>query len=466
MRGKVNAIAFAVLAVNALVWAGGMCETHSIDSIILEEERTVSVYLPEGYDTAGGEGLPVVYWHSHGDSCWPETLEPKVEAMIGEGLIDPFIVVFFENQCVPFPDDPVMGLRTFWSLFLDTPATGDHRGYVIDELIPWVDQTFNTIPERSHRFITGHSLNAYGPWRMALERPDLFSKISGMQGFYEWSFVWDRYQSVVAEAQAAGESPPYQYAVQNGYFSFMLHAFSAILLPSDNGPPWYDFPLDDEGQPIEGLWQRMFDQDIAAIIDRVPDSARMLDLYFGVEQQDDTAPGQAENLADMLGEHAIPFVVHSYQGGHGGTDFVLNRIPVHLTHFMPIKATAEVSPRIADPRLYPGLLRLVVELPGDLDVVDIDCSTLTLIDIDGGRLPSPIGCVDDCEISDINGNGRSDLSAWLPSDRMMRSATATGAKAGDTVELTIRGELADGRFFQATDTATLANVPLDASEIE
>jgi S-formylglutathione hydrolase FrmB len=447
-----------ILAAAAPAWADGVCETHTIDSALLGEQRTVSVYLPEGYVPVG-EGFPVIYWHDHGDSCWPDTLLPTVEAMIGGGLIDPAVVVFFETYDAPFPDDPDVGSDTSWSFMLNSPLMGPFRDYVVDELIPWVDWNYNTVPDRSHRFMTGHSGNAYGPWRLALERPDLFSKISGMQGLYQWTIMQRRCHAVYLEALAAGESPPYQYAVGNGFWTFMFHAMSAVLLQNDNGPPWYDFPLDGDGEPIDALWQQIFDQDIAAIVDSTPVSARSLDLYFGVGLNDSQVPGHAENLAAALDANEIPYVFHTYPGGHGGDDFVLNRIPVHLTHFMPIKATAEVSPRIADPRVFPQRLRVTVELPGDLDVAEIDCSTVVLTGIDDTRLNDPIGCSAGCEISDVNGNGRDDLSVWLPCGRVARAAVATGAKAGDSIELTIRGELEDDRFFAASDSVTLAANP-------
>ena len=457
-RHAMCAATVLVLAVAAPVRAGGTCESHTLDSVTLGEERTISIYLPDGY-TAGGKGFPVIYWHSHGEGCWPDILEPTVEAMFAEDLIDPAIVVFFETHDAPFPGDPDVGSDTSWSFMLNSRVMGPYRDYVVDELIPWVDWNYNTVPDRSHRFMTGHSGNAYGPWRLALERPDLFSKISGMQGLYEWTIMRKRCYAVYLEAVASGESPPYQYAVGNGFWTFMFHAMSAVLLQNDTGPPWYDFPLDGDGEPIDSLWQRIFDQDIGAIIDNGPDNARGLDLYFGVGLDDDQVSGHAENLAAALDANEIPYVFHTYPGGHGGDDFVRDRIPVHLTHFMPIKATAQVSPRVADPRIYPRLLRVAIELPGDLDVDEIDCSSLTLIDINGERLDRPVGGIGSCEISDLNGNGRNDLSAWLRCDRITHAAFAAGAEAGDRVNLTVRGELEDDRFFAASDSVTLATGP-------
>jgi hypothetical protein len=278
-----------------------------------------------------------------------------------------------------------------------------------------------------------------------------------MQGLYEWSHLQNFSLYVVSEAQAAGELPSYDFALSNGWFTFMVHAFSSILLPNDNGPPWYDFPLDSDGKLIDALFQQIFEQDIYAIVEREAANAEDLELYFDVGLQDNTVPGHAENLAAALDGLGWPYVFHTYPGGHGGDDFVLHRIWVHVTHFMPIKATAEISPRVADPRLYPQRLRVAVELPGDLEVDDIDCSTLSLVDIDGSRLDCPIGCSSACEISDVNGNGRDDLSVWLPCDATVRAAIEGGAEPGDQVELTVRGELDDGRFFAATDTVTLGS---------
>jgi hypothetical protein len=46
---------------------------------------------------------------------------------------------------------------------------------------------------------------------------------------------------------------------------------------------------------------------------------------------------------------------------------------------------------------------------------------------------------------------------------MARAAVGLGANAGDQIELTIRGELDDGRFFAATDTVILGEVQYTAA---
>jgi hypothetical protein len=107
-----------------------------------------------------------------------------------------------------------------------------------------------------------------------------------------------------------------------------------------------------------------------------------------------------------------------------------------------------------------------VELPGDLDVADIDCDTLQVVDIDGERLDHAIGCTRACEVSDLNGNGEDDLSVWLPCGAVDRAARAGGASTGDEVVLTIRGELSDGRFFAATDTVTLVGNPATTATVD
>jgi hypothetical protein len=254
--------------------------------------------------------------------------------------------------------------------------------------------------------------------------------------------------------RALTPGPPYEFSPLNDSYSMDVFNFCAALTANMANPPWYvDFLLDEDGEINQAVYQRMDSQSATTLVSEYVGSEYPLDLFLRIGDVDEFK-GTFWPVVDALEENGIPHLVRIFEGSHW-VPATEDKIAVQMSYFFPIKATAEISPRIADPRLYPQLLRVAVELPGDLDVADVDCSTLALIDIDGTRLDCPIGCTRTCEVSDVNGNGRNDLSVWLPSDRMARAAVGTGAKAGDQIELTIRGELNDGRFFQATDTVTL-----------
>ena len=465
MRGKVSCIDIVALAATVVLEAGGEYQIHTVTSDALGEERRVAVYLPEGYTPIGGDGFPVIfYFAGDGSSFNTAAAVAQLDAHIGAGLIDPVIVVEPDSHWTPYPDVAPDSLST---LNMNSSAANRYRDWIVDDLVPWVDDSFNTVAERSHRYVVGHCLGAYGAWRLAIEQPELFSSLSSMQGSFEWGFLAPFLSQVQAEAMAV-ETPPYEYFPENGFATRGIHAFARLLLPNPGVPRGYDFPLDPEGNLDTDVWQRLLNQDIGTILRAAWPTDHVMDMYMAVGLTDMQVGGDAEGLAAVLDDLGIPYVFRTYAGGHqyNGRTAVSERFLIHGTFHVPINATAEISPRVADPRLYPQLLRVAVELPGDLDVADIDCSTLTVTGIDGNRLDCPIGCTKTCEISDLNGNGLDDLSVWLPSDRVARSAVETGAKAGDLIQLSVRGELEDGRFFAATDTITLAADPYTAVAVE
>jgi len=458
MRGKVSCIVIVALAAALSVQAGGDYQVYTITSDALGEERSVAVYLPEGYAPIGGQGFPVIYYFAGDGSTFNTTAAvDQLDAHISEGVIDPVIVVEPDSHWMPYPDVSTDRFPTF---NMNSPAANQYRDWLVEDLIPWVDSTFNTIADRSHRYAVGHCLGAYGVWRMAMEQHDLFSSLSSMQGSFEWAWLASLVSGVRAEARAS-ETPPYQYFPENGFATRGVHAVSRILLPNSEVPRGYDFPLDPDGNLDNEVWQKLLLQDIGTIVQNEWHPDFSVDLFMSVGEDDQQVGGDAEGLAVVLDDLGIPYVFRTYPGGHDydGATAVSEHFLVQATFHDPINAVVDVSPRVADPRVYPQLLRVAVELPGDLDVTDIDCTTLTLIDIDGTRLDCPIGCTQTCEISDLNGNGRDDLSVWLPCGRVARAAVDAGAKAGDSIELTIRGELDDGRFFAAADTVTLGSAP-------
>ena len=68
------------------------------------------------------------------------------------------------------------------SQFLDSPGTGDYHTYLCDEVVPWVDARYRTIPEREYRAITGKSSGGYGAMVTPMLRPDLWGGLATHAG--------------------------------------------------------------------------------------------------------------------------------------------------------------------------------------------------------------------------------------------------------------------------------------------
>jgi len=68
------------------------------------------------------------------------------------------------------------------SQFLDSPGTGGYLTYLCDEVVPWVDDRYRTLPGRDHRGIQGKSSGGYGAMVVPMLREDLFGGLATHAG--------------------------------------------------------------------------------------------------------------------------------------------------------------------------------------------------------------------------------------------------------------------------------------------
>ncbi len=131
---------------------------------------------------------------------------------------------------------------------------------------------------------------------------------------------------------------------------------------------------------------------------------------------------------------------------------------------MPLNATVEFTPRVLNGRYHWWtLVKATIELPGDLDVADIDAMTLAITQINGDDLDQPIRAKVAHEISDLNGNGRDDLTVWFSKPALVRAVTGLGIEEDEPFDVTIEGETSQGWFLAATDSQRAVNLPAAAS---
>jgi pimeloyl-ACP methyl ester carboxylesterase len=337
----------------------------------------------------------------------------------------------------------------------DSELNGDFERFVVEDVTGYVDTTFRTMDDRSHRFIIGRSAGGCGAARVALRHPEVFGGLGSQVGMVALEPVAYLLPQLLAEYPAG---PPYTLSPTAGSSSWMLFSWMAAFTPNLDNPPYYvDAIVDPDGNLDPAVWSRFTAASPTNLIADLAGSGHALEIIMDVGDRDSYAIFSSV-FADALEAQGVPHTLRVFEGDHGQPPLA-ERTPIHLTFFMPIKATAEISPRVADLRLYPQRLRVAVELPGGLDAADVDCSTLVLDAVDGDRIARPVGCIGGCEIADVNGNGRDDLLLWLPSCDTVGAAIASGARPGDQVELTVRGELANGQFFAATDSVALASEP-------
>ena len=138
----------------------GRLETGAFD---LVKPQEFLVYLPPCYDENTETRYPVLYL-LHGQTYTADQwirlgAVDELDRLILAGEFEPFIVVF--------PDD------SYWNI----PFGSGFGQRLADDIIPYIDSTYRTIPERDQRAIGGLSRGAGWAFRLGFTRPDLFSVV-------------------------------------------------------------------------------------------------------------------------------------------------------------------------------------------------------------------------------------------------------------------------------------------------
>ena len=82
---------------------------------------------------------------------------------------------------------------------------------LIQDLVPFIDNTFPTVPERDGRFVGGLSMGGYGAVKVALRYPEMFCSAnshSGALGFAHWPLSTDPKDKFAVEfRRVIGDNP-------------------------------------------------------------------------------------------------------------------------------------------------------------------------------------------------------------------------------------------------------------------
>ncbi len=139
----------------------GRVEEGRLDSTNPPQE--FRIYLPPCYDEKTDQRYPVLYLlhgQTYTDDQWIRLgAVAATDRLILSGDSMPFIIVFPDDHYWNLPPGPTFGQR------------------LVDQLIPYIDANYRTLPDRKHRAIGGMSRGAGWALRLGLIRWDLFGSI-------------------------------------------------------------------------------------------------------------------------------------------------------------------------------------------------------------------------------------------------------------------------------------------------
>ncbi|MBN2177376.1 MAG: hypothetical protein JW722_06925 [Demequinaceae bacterium] len=288
-------------------------------------ERDVTVYLPPQYFTSE-ESFPVVYFltgHATGRAITGVTV-PRDFDLTFE-TVDPMIVVIIDGNN-----------RMQGSFYTDSSTTGGWATFIADEVVPYIDGHYRTIPERDSRGISGHSMGGFGAWDIAMRHSDVFGSVymlapglfdeNGLaesQMFYPESHI----RAVLAFLEGLNADDPDAGIASMSAFAMASFDFGygMAFAPSDEFP-FFEYPYTLEGETLVrddevwALWESGFgntEAEVAEFGDELA-SLRGIGIDCGSTDEYTWIPQGCAFLDERLTEAGIDHVYATHTGNHSG----------------------------------------------------------------------------------------------------------------------------------------------------
>jgi enterochelin esterase-like enzyme len=145
--------------------------------------RRIFVYTPPGYDDSRDTRYPVLYLQHGGgedERGWPHQGRVGfiLDNLVAGRKARPMLVVMEQGYArKPGEAQPAAGApRDF------TRAFAAFEEVMVNDLIPMIDATYRSVPDREHRAMAGLSMGGMQTFQITLKHLDLFAYVGGFSG--------------------------------------------------------------------------------------------------------------------------------------------------------------------------------------------------------------------------------------------------------------------------------------------
>lgn len=286
--------------------------------------RELYLYLPPGYDSEPRRRFPVTYcltgFTGRGAmllNTQPFTpgLAERMDALIEGGTVAEMIVVM-----------PDCFTRLGGSQYINSEATGRYEDYLIEEIVPFVDERYLTVAEAGARAVMGKSSGGYGALVLGMRHADVFRLVASHSGdaYFEYCYTPDfiKYVRKIGEGDPAAFLEKFwreERKDKDDVTLLNVLAMSACYSPDGSRPLGLRLPFDKTtGEIIPEVWERWLRHDPVRMVERYARELRTLKLlYIDAGRRDEFALDLgARVLAARLKEHDIAFVHEEFDDGH------------------------------------------------------------------------------------------------------------------------------------------------------
>ena len=311
-------------------------------------ERDLFVYVPPGYDPSASPGYPallaIVGFSGTGGALFNvdaliEPLDVRLDRLIASGKCPPVIVAA-----------PDCFTRVGGNQYINSAGTGRYEDYLVDEIIPFVDAGYTTLP-RGAWAVFGKSSGGYGSIVLGMRRPDVFCALADHSGdsCFELCYIPDFPAALDAYRDAGGPAAWLdRYWADPGRRRVKHHkplniiGMAAHYSPNPQAPAALariDWPFDlDTGELRLPVWERWRALDPVNMVAAHADKLSKLGAIFvdcGTKDEFALHWG-ARALVGKLRAHGIAIVHEEFDDGHMA-------IPYRYDHSLPLLAEAALK---------------------------------------------------------------------------------------------------------------------------
>jgi enterochelin esterase family protein len=308
-------------------------------------ERDLHVYLPPDYDANSAKRWPAIlglvgFTGTGGNmfnlDALGEPLDRRLDRLIASKQCPPVIIAA-----------PDCFTRVGGNQYINSAGTGRYEDYLVDEIIPFVDATYRTLP-RGRWGVFGKSSGGFGAITLGMQRPDVFAALADHSGDsnFELCYIPDLPGALDRYREAGGPQAWLDafWADTNRHRDkhrdpINIIGMAAHYSPNPEAPAAHariDWPFDlDTGEFRPAVWERWRAWDPVHRVDRHIDNLKQLrGIYVDCGAADEFAlHWGARALVAKLRGHGIAVHHEEFDDGH-------MMIPYRYDHSLPFVATA------------------------------------------------------------------------------------------------------------------------------
>ena len=285
------------------------------------------IWLPVGYELSS-ERLPVVYFLA-GYTAQASQVSLTLQQGIALADVDspPFILVLVSGT------NALQG-----GFYVNSPVSGRWEDAIVDDLVPYVDGAYRTLPFPASRGIGGHSMGGFGALSLAMRHPDVFGSVYAMSpSLFDadgadamFGETFGGVDSILdVEAQLAGLPPSERaarlvgLATDIGPAEFVL-AYGVAFAGDPAMPALMDYPFARSGDGVvrdEAVWNTWVGGfgDLDGKLARYGQNLRALraiGLDYGTADEYDWIPDGCRAFMAGLGAAGIVATEATFAGDH------------------------------------------------------------------------------------------------------------------------------------------------------